>query len=225
MSFRPALLIIATATTAACGAQTVTNKPVVSTPTPTVTPRQIRPAFTAADFNAAVADDKFGAGLAETASNRIPYGSATYDGHVRSSAIIENQGGYDVIGDLELDVDINSRSSFTGRNPITGTITDVTVIDRETANALIPLSGTLDITGDTVSGEIEATAVGDLRRDRAGRRDEIAEWSIDLDGSFRDDFTTADTIAGTATGGTSGGLRDDYDVELTGNGRFYGQER
>lgn len=225
MSIRPALLIIATATTAACGAQTVTNKPVVSAPTPTITPTVIRPAFTAADFNAAVADDKFGSTLPETSSTRVPYGTATYDGHVRSSAIIENQSGYDVIGDLELDVDINSRSSFVGRNPITGTITDVTVIDRESNDRLIPLSGTLDIRGDSVSGEIEATAVGDLRRARTGTRDEVAEWSIDLDGSFRDDFATADTIAGSATGGTSGGSRDDYNVDLTGNGRFVGVER
>jgi hypothetical protein len=199
----------------------VTYKPVVSNSPITLA----SPAFTAADFNAAVADDKFGANLFETPSNRIPYGTATYDGHVRSSAIIENQSGYDVIGDLRLDVDINSRSTFAGRNPISGTITDVTVIDRQSANGLIPLSGTLSISGDTTSGEIEATAIGDLTRDRISAPDETAEWSIDLDGSFRDDFFTADTVAGTATGGTSGGVRDDYDVELTGNGRFNGIER
>jgi hypothetical protein len=222
MSIRPALLILAMATTTACGAQNITRKPVVSDPTPTFTPViTTRPAFTASDFNTAVADDKRAGLLDETASNVIPYGRATYDGHIRSSAIINDDAGFDVIGDLELEVDINSRSSFAGRNPVTGSISDVTVIDRETDDLLVPLAGTLDIRGDSTLGEIEATATGVLSRNR----DDAANWSIDLDGSFRDDFTRADTIAGTVNGGTSGGLRDDYDVELTGNGRFSGEER
>jgi hypothetical protein len=210
-------------TTAACGAQTVSSKPVVSAPR--VVQPTIRPAFTAADFNTVVADDTRAVDLYETPSDRIPYGRATYDGHVRSGAVIESQSGYDVVGALELEVEINSRSSFADRNPVTGQISDVTVIDRQSGDLLIPLSGTLDIQGGSALGEIEATAIGDLTRERNGSADEAAQWSIDLDGSFRDDFTTADTIAGTATGGTIGGGRDDYNVTLTGDGRFYGEER
>jgi hypothetical protein len=226
MSFRPALLILAMATTAACGADNITRKPVVSSPSPTIAQtRQFpaRPAFTASDFNAAVADDKRAGLLDETRSSVIPFGRATYDGHVRSSAIINNDSGYDVIGDLTLDVDINSRSSFANRNPITGRITDVTVTDRQSDDLLIPLAGRLDISGDSTSGELEATATGILARDRGGIRDEEAAWSINLDGSFRDDFTSADVVTGTATGGTTGGSRDDYNVALTDNGRFYGE--
>ncbi|MBB5720724.1 hypothetical protein FHS72_000328 [Loktanella ponticola] len=211
-SARPALLILALVSTAACGGQTTSRKPVdYNPPAPS-------PAYNVADFNAAVADDKRAFGLPETSVSRIPYGNASYDGHVRSSAIIENQAGYDVIGDLALDVDINSRSTFAGRNPITGSITDMTVIDRQARNRLIPLEGRLDIRGDSTSGLIEATAIGDLTRSNTN---DTARWAIDLDGSFRDDFTTADTVTGAASGGTTGGSRDDYNVELTGNGRFY----
>lgn len=213
MSLRPALLMITLASTAACGAQTTSGKPIDYTPP--------QPAFNAADFNAAVADDRRAFSLPETAPDRIPYGRASYNGHVRSSAVIENQGGYDVIGDLALGVDINSRSSYAGRNPITGSITDVTVIDRQSNNRLIPLEGTLDIHGDSTSGLVEATAIGDLTRDYRTGQDETARWSVDLDGSFRDDFATADTVAGVVSGGTTGGSHDDYTVDLTGNGRFY----
>lgn len=228
MSIRPALIILAIATTSACGASNVTREPVVSGPTtPTINPvitTSTTPAFNAADFNVAVADDKRAAGLSETPSSVIPFGRATYDGTVRSSAIINDDGGYDVIGDLALEVDINSRSSFAGRNPVRGTITDLTVIDRQRNDQATALIGTLDIDGDATLGEIEATATGTLARERSGR-DDFADWAIDLDGSFRDDFTRADTIAGTVNGGTTGGSRDDYDVDLTGNGRFVGVER
>lgn len=228
MSIRPALILFAMATTAACGAGNVTrNATVVDAPAHTVDPiisTQTDPAFNAADFNAAVAEDKRAAGLNETPSSAIPFGRATYDGTIRSSAIINDDSGYDMIGDLALEVDINSRSSFAGRNPISGTITDLTVIDRERDDRATALLGTLDIDGDSTSGEIEATATGTLARERSGT-DDLADWRIDLDGSFRDDFDRADTIAGTVGGGTTGGRSDDYDVELTGNGRFVGVAR
>lgn len=228
MSIRPALILCAMAATAACGAGNVTRAPVVSAPTTPITNPVIAPptapAFSAADFNVAVADDERAASLAETPSSVIPFGRATYDGTVRSGARINDDGGYDIIGDLTLDVDINSRSSFANRNPISGTITDLTVIDRERDDRATALIGTLDIDGDSTLGEIEATATGSLARERDGRDDE-ADWAIDLDGSFRDDFARADTITGTVNGGTTGGNRDDYDVDLTGTGRFVAIER
>ena len=229
MSIRPALILCAMAATAACGASNVTRAPVVSTPTapitnPVIATPTTQPAFNAADFSTAVADDERAASLIETPSSVIPFGRATYDGTVRSGAEINNDGGYDIIGDLSLDVDINSRSSFANRNPISGTITNLTVIDRERDDRATALIGTLDIDGDSTLGEIEATATGTLARERDGRDDE-ADWAIELDGSFRDDFARADTVAGIVNGGTTGGNRDDYDVELSGNGRFVGTER
>lgn len=228
MSIHPALILFAMATTAACGASTVTRAPTISVPTTTITPvisPSNGPAFTAADFNLAVANDERAALLQETPSSLIPFGTATYDGTIRSGAEINNDSGFDVIGDLSLEVDINSRSTFAGRNPITGTITDLTVIDRETSDRLTALDGTLDIIGDSTSGELEATATGIVTRDISGSVDDAAAWSIDLDGSFRDDFARADTITGTVNGGTTGGASDDYDVVLTGDGRFVAVER
>lgn len=220
MSIHPALIFVAMAATAACGASTATRTPVVSGPTSNNTA-----AFSAADFNLAVADDERAAFLAETSSSLIPFGTATYDGTIRSGAVINNDDGFDVIGDLSLEVDINSRSTFAGQNPISGTITDLTVIDRQSNDRLTALDGTLDITGDSTSGELEATATGFLTRERIGTSDDTAEWAIDLDGSFRDDFERADTIAGVVNGGTTGGSSDDYDVSLIGDGRFVGVER
>ena len=230
MTIRPALIVFAMASSAACGADNVTRTPAIAdTPPVTVRPdiapvQTTRPTFNAADYNVAVAEDRRAATLDETPSALVPFGSAIYDGTVRSSAIINNADGYDVIGDLELEVDINSRSTFTGRNPISGTITDLTVIDRERDDRATPLLGTLDIAGDSVSGELEATATGILARERDGRDDEAA-WIIDLDGSFRDDLDRADTITGTVNGGTTGDPRDDFDVDLTGDGSFVGIAR
>jgi len=225
MSIRPALTLLAMATTAACGAGSVSRGPVATAPVlDPVIAAPTRPAFNAADFNVAVADDERAATLRETPSALIPFGTATYDGTLRSGAVINNDDGYDVIGALTLEVDINSRSSFAGRNPISGTISDVTVIDRLRDDQATPLFGTLDIRGDATLGEIEATATGRLARANNGP-DDVADWEIDLDGSFRDDFARADTIAGDVSGGTSGDLRDDYDVRLTGDGRFVGIER
>jgi hypothetical protein len=220
MSIHPALIFVAMATTAACGASSVARTPVVTGPS-----HNNVAAFSAADFSLAVAEDERAAFLAETSASLIPFGTATYDGTIRSGAVINNDDGFDVIGDLSLEVDINSRSTFAGRNPISGTITDLTVIDRQSANLLTPLDGTLDITGDSTSGELEATATGLLTRERIGTVDDTARWSIDLDGSFRDDFERADTVAGIVNGGTTGSTSNDYDVTLIGDGRFVGVER
>lgn len=223
MSLRPALIIASLTLTAACGGVGSTDGDrVVSGPTSAF---PLSPAFNDADFRAAVADDQRALLLEETRPDRIPTGRATYDGHIRSGALVNGQDGYDLIGDLRLDVDINTRQPIAGRNPVDGSITDLTLIDRFSGDRAEALAGRLSIDGDTTNGEIAATATGTLALDRLGSQlDDEARFAIDLDGSFRNDFGTADVASGDISGGTTGSRSNDFDLEILDGGRFYAED-
>jgi len=226
MPYRAFTLCLACALTAACGGQGSTSSGgFASSPPPNTSAFPQTPAFNAADFRAAVADDQRAQFLDETNPNNIPLGRATYDGHIRSEALVNGADGYDIIGDLRLDIDVSTRQPIAGRNTVDGAISGLTLIDRFEGDAAEALDGRLSIAGDVTSGEIEATARGTIARDRLGSRfDDTSQMAITLDGSLRDDFRLGDVATGDIGGGTTGDSRNDFDINLVGEGQFYAED-
>ena len=219
---RLAATLTCLATLAACGGQVTTGGGVASSPPPPTTAFPLAPAFNAADYRAAVAEDSRAQLLAETAPDQVPLGRATYDGHIRSGARINGDGGYDVIGDLRMVIDMNTRQPIAGRNPVDGSITDLTLIDRFSGDRAEAFAGRLDIDGDVTLGEIQADATGTLALDRPNSRiDDESRVRLTLDGALRDDFRRGDVTTGIVAGGSTNDSRNDFDLDLIGNGRFY----
>jgi hypothetical protein len=178
-----------------------------------------------ADFRAAEADDAFARTLDFTPEADIPAGQATYDGHVRSDAIVNGEDDFKVLGDLELSVDIAEAGSRAGTSDVTGSISNLNLFDDGNDGFDDQgLDGSLTLSGRTEGGRIDATATGVVEAVVADSLSpQRATWELTLDGDFRDNFENADIIAGGVTGGTVGGGSDDYDLRLTGNGRFFGE--
>jgi len=176
-----------------------------------------------ADVRAFAADDTRADALDFTPTANIPTGTATYNGHIRSDAIINSEDDYIVAGDLELNVDI--ADTATRSSNITGAITNVNVLDNNNDGFDDQrLRGELTLSGDASEGNIDAKAIGVLSgvfEDTIG--DPSATWELDLNGRFRDDFENADVVSGRVSGGTQDEFSDDYDVTLIGTGRFYGE--
>ncbi len=206
MTFRFPILLTAIATLSACALpeETTLNR---------------------ADFRAAEADDAFARTLDFTPEANIPAGEATYQGHIQSEAIVNGTDDFKVLGDLELSVDIADAGSRAGTSDVTGSITNLNLFDD--ANDGFDdqgLDGTLTLSGRTEGGRIDATATGVVEAVVADSLSEQrATWELNLDGDFRDNFENADVVAGGVTGGTIGGGSDEYDLRLTGNGRFFGE--
>lgn len=219
----PARLAALLTCLAACGGQgSTTAGGVASSPPPDTSAFPLAPAFNAADYRAAVADDSRALALVETRPDQVPLGRATYDGHVRSGVRLDGEGGYDIIGDLRMVIDMTTRQPIAGRNPVTGSITDLTLIDRFSGDRAEAFAGRLDIDGDVTLAEIEADAVGTLALDRFNSRiDDESRVRLTLDGSLRDDFGRGDVATGVVGGGSTSDPRNDYDLTLDGNGRFY----
>lgn len=179
-----------------------------------------------ADYRAAEADDAFARTLPFTDVADIPGGNATYDGHLRSEAIVNGQGNFKVLGDLSLGVDIAATGTRAGTGEVTGQITNINLFDdAEDGFDDQALTGDLTISGSTEGGRIDATATGVVGAVLAdGPTGQDATWSVDLNGDFRSNFENADVVAGSATGGTLGSASDQYDLLLSG-GRFYGERR
>lgn len=176
-----------------------------------------------ADFRAAEADIAFAEGLDFTPVEQIPTGQATYQGQFQSDAIVNGEDDFKVLGDLEMSV--NLTEARTSR--VSGNITNVNLFDDGNDGFDDQrLGGTLDISGDTEGGRIDAQAIGvlDAVLSDGPVRDE-ATWVLDLDGDFRSNFENADVVSGDVTGGTSRDITDDYTVRLTGNGGFYGERQ
>lgn len=177
-----------------------------------------------ADYRAAEADDAFARTLPFTEIADIPGGSAVYEGHIRSEAIVDGRGDFKVLGDLAIDVDIAETGSRAGTSDITGRISNLNLFDdAEDGFDDQALDGDLIISGRTEAGRIDATAKGVVGAVLAdGVSGQTATWSVDLDGDLRSNFENADVVAGSATGGTIGSASDQYDLTLIG-GRFYGE--
>jgi hypothetical protein len=204
MTYKFALPLIAAASLAAC-----------ATPEEATLSRSDLAAFTADDVRAR--------GLDYTDVADIPSGAATYEGHVRSDAIVNGEDDYSILGLMEMSV--NLTSSATSR--VSGTITDINLIDdNDDGFDDQKFDGDLTISGDTESGRIEAQAIGVLDAVLAdGISAQSSTWQLDLDGDFVDDFDSADTVVGDVNGGTTGTSSDEYTVLLNGNGAFYGERQ
>ena len=179
-----------------------------------------------ADYRAAEADDAFARTLPFTEVADIPGGNATYNGHLRSEAIVNGEGNFKVLGDLSLDVDIAESGSRAGTGEITGQIANLNLFDdAEDGFDDQALTGNLTINGSTEGGRIDATATGVVGAVLAdGPTGQDATWSVDLNGDFRSNFEDADVVSGSATGGSIGSASDQYDLLLNG-GRFYGERQ
>jgi len=181
-----------------------------------------------ADYRAFAADDQFAdRQLPRTAAADIPTGEATYAGHIRSNAILNNEDDYKILGDLELVIDIEPNASTTGSGDINGTITNINLLDDEDDGFEDQrFGGFLNVDGDVRSGEIEARATGVLD---AVLGDVVTEqksfWELELDGKFVTDLTEGDTIVGDVSGGTEGGSSDEYNIRLDGSGAFLGERQ
>lgn len=178
-----------------------------------------------ADLRAAQSDDNFARTLAFTDVEDIPAGTATYQGHIQSEAIVNGEDDFSVLGDLTLTVDIAGSGSRAGSGDVEGLIDNLNLFDDGNDGFDDQgLGGTLTVAGNTDGGRLDATATGVIDAVVADTlTTQSATWELDLDGDFRDNFEPADTIAGGVTGGTVGGGSDDYDLRLIGSGRFYGE--
>jgi len=169
------------------------------------------------DFNRAVVNNNAAATFPFTPVEDITNGSATYTGAFTSGARINNQSGYALIGDVEM------RANFgaPGISAVTGSITDINLIDRNFDRDLSQrLEGDLRIDGQTGFGEVATDATGELTWVSAsdvGFR-ETADVNLRLDGDVRSSGldVPGDIVHGTVTGGGTGG----FDLDLTGDGRF-----
>ena len=205
MTLRFSISIVALAAVAAC-----------AIPEDNTLTRSDLAAFTADDLRAN------SNALSFTAPEDIPTGTATYEGHLRSAAIVNGEDDYDVLGLLALEVDISDAAAREGSGSIRGSITELNLFDdNDNGFEDQTFDGDLSISGTVNAGRIDATATGVLG---AVLDDVIIEqtstWRIDLDGDVRTDFEDGDTISGTVNGGTTGGATDDYSVTLTGGGGF-----
>ena len=177
------------------------------------------------DLSAFSADDRRATSLSFTPADEIPTGSASYEGHVRSAAIVNGQADYDVAGLLELNINISDTATRQGSGEITGRITELNLFDdNDDGFDDQQFDGDLSIAGRVNEGRIEADATGVLGAVLANVfTEQTSTWDIALDGDLRDDLGRADVATGAISGGTAGAATDEYDVRLTGGGRFYAE--
>lgn len=205
MSFRISITCAAIAGLAAC-----------ALPEENTLNRSDLAAFTADDLRAN------STALSFTPAADIPTGSATYEGHVRSAAIVNGEDDYNILGLLELEIDISDTATRDGTGTVRGSITDLNLLD-DNADGFEDqaFDGDLSIAGNVDEGRIDATATGVLG---AVLDDVVVQqtstWSLNLDGDVKTDFDPGDVVAGSVSGGTTGSASDDYDVLLTGGGGF-----
>lgn len=179
------------------------------------------------DLRAFTADDERAASLAFTPAADIPTGSATYEGHVRSAAIVNGEDDFDIAGLLELNIDISDTATRDGTGEITGSITQLNLFDdNDDGFDDQEFDGELSVSGRASEGRLNANATGVLGAVLSDTViQDTSQWSIALDGDLRDDFESADVATGAVSGGTSGAATDDYAVTLTGGGRFYAERQ
>lgn len=170
-----------------------------------------------ADFNRAVVNNKAAAGFEVTPVNDIPNGFATYDGAFTSSARIDGESGYSLIGDVQMRADFGTNRT----SAVSGSITDINLIDRNfDRDRSQRLDGSLIIDGITGLGEVAADATGPLTWVASSGLglQETSDVALRLDGDVRSSGldVPGDIVHGTVRGGGRGG----FDLDLTGDGRF-----
>lgn len=173
------------------------------------------------DYRAFQADDDFARSLAITPADAIPTGTATYEGHIRSDATLEGQTGYQILGLLEMDIEISDTSSIAGAGDINGSITEVNLLDnRDDGFEDQSFNGALTVNGRVSQGQIDARADGLLTGVLSDIGSDTADWDLTLEGNLRD--STGEVATGSVFGGTDG-ANDTYDIQLLGGGRFYAE--
>ena len=180
--------------------------------------------LTRSDFAAFAADDlrANSTALSFTPAADIPTGSATYEGHIRSEAIVNGEDDYNILGLLELEIDISDTATRDGTGNVRGSITELNLFDdNDDGFEDQAFDGDLNIAGNVDEGRIDATATGVLG---AVLDDVVVEqtstWSLNLNGDVKTDFDAGDVVAGRVSGGTTGAASDGYFVLLTGDGGF-----
>jgi hypothetical protein len=165
--------------------------------------------------------------LSFTSASDIPTGSATYEGSVRSAAIVNGEDDYDILGLLALDIDISDTATRDGTGTVRGSITELNLLDdNDNGYEDQAFDGDLSIAGNVDEGRIDATATGVLGAVLAdGLIEQTSTWSLDLDGDIKTDFEDGDVAAGSVSGGTTGRTSDGYDILLTGGGGFVAQRQ
>lgn len=172
------------------------------------------------DLVTAAGVDQAASRLPITPFTAIPNGNATYNGHVRSSAIIEGESGFNLLADLNMNIDLG------GTNLITGDITEINVFNAGSSDiASQKLDGALSITGISNLGAINAAATGDVGIQLPEEAFQSRTLMVvDLDGSIRTDTAVGDTIFGVATGSSIAPPVNGFDMTLTG-GVFTGERQ
>ena len=210
MTFRISISLIAMAGVAAC-----------AIPEDNTLNRSDLAAFTADDVRAN------STALSFTPAADIPTGAATYEGHVRSAAIVNGRDDFDILGLLELEIDISDTSTRDGTGNVRGTISDLNLFDDDNDGFDDQaFDGDLSISGSVDEGRIDATATGVLGAVLANTIiEQTSTWSLNLDGDIKTDFEAGDTASGSVSGGTTGAASDEYDVLLTGGGGFLAERQ
>ncbi|MEJ6399342.1 hypothetical protein [Yoonia sp. 208BN28-4] len=168
-----------------------------------------------AEYNAALAQYNAVVSNQRAAASSLS-GFTTFTGTAISNAEFAEEGGYRMIGDMEMRVDFNDNN---GDN-IRGEIEEINIIDRRNADGSQLAEGVLNIRGTEVNGQIVATATGELgivRVDSIAR--ETTNVDLDLEGETRNTSAFADTITGRFSGFGAASTTNGVEAEFTG-GRF-----
>lgn len=133
-------------------------------------------------------------------------GLVTYDGVIAANTTGAHVGS--LYADLSMGVDF-------GSNVITGSITNVDLVNDTTGNVVQDLAGSLTLAGTQTLGGVVATATGSLTG--TGPVTGVGTAAFVLAGTVRSDVTAADTVFGTMDGTVGGGFALDLSA-----GEFYG---
>jgi len=170
------------------------------------------PSVDTADITAFNAEAARTAALPVTPFNDLPAGTVTYTGAFGSDAAVDGDDSYAILGDMEMTINF-------GNQDVNGDLSQVNLIQNGTPEQ--EMDGTLDIDGQAVNGVIDATASGTLTRVDTHFFGEYTSVDLDMNGSVRNDVFVGDAVAGTVSGGSTGSI-DTFNLELDGNGNFYG---
>jgi hypothetical protein len=178
-----------------------------------------------ADFDTAFAT--FG-DLINRPLSSAPSGGGTYNGKITANAIIADEGGYQIVGNLGMNIDF-SRS---GAN-LAGTVTDINLIDTFNSAGTQRMTngdganGSLTVAGSRSGSTVSANATGRLGAvllDNEGNSS-FLETRADIDwtmtGRVRTTNRVSDTVIGTFDGTGTATSVNGMSVLVSG-GEFFG---
>lgn len=146
-------------------------------------------------------------GLGATPTADMPSGSATFNGKFGGEVTGDSDGS--ILGDLTLNTNFDTSA-------VTGSVTNINAFD-DNGDPDQLLSGSLDVNGNISGNGMTATAQGTLTGVDSGFAGDT-NANVTMNGTFRNNTATADTVTGTAVGCASG----DFDICMN-NGQFYAE--